>query len=424
MDRKGPRWEIVTPGALLTILALINFLNYVDRTVIGGLVPFLKDHENGLGLSSSQVGLLQSAFMIVHSIASIPLGYLADRYLRKRLISIGVGVWSVATAVAGFAQSFGSMFAARAVVGIGEATYAPAASALISDRFPEARRARAMGIFQLGTVLGGAVGLIVGGFVARKWGWRAAFFVVGLPGLALSALVLFVRERDPQPKGERPSISMRIPVGTPTSISAVMWIFITGILTSFFTGALLTWGPAFVLRVLFGGDKMRINEANLRFAPIVLLAAAGVFAGSFIADRLEARWPGRGRLLTCALSVFVAGPCVGTAFLANHAAVIYPMLAIGVCFGAFYIGPILAALHDVVPHDLRATATGAYFFAIHAFGDSISPWLVGKIDDITHSLRYGLLTTTGVFLLAGVTALAAIPGSRRVAQLKASARGG
>ena len=99
------------------------------------------------------------------------------------------------------------------------------------------------------------------------------------------------------------------------------------------------------------------------------------------------------------------------------------MLAIGVFFGAFYIGPILAALHDVVPPELRATATGAYFFAIHALGDSVSPWLVGKIDDMTHSLRYGLLTTTGVFLLAGFAALAAIPGSRRVAQLKASVRG-
>src|SRR5439155_8928235 len=104
-----------------------------------------------------EVGLLQSAFMIVHSIASIPLGVLADRYLRKRLIAIGVGLWSLATAVAGFAGSFAQIFVARAAVGIGEATYAPAASALISDRFPESERARAMGVFQLGTILGGGV---------------------------------------------------------------------------------------------------------------------------------------------------------------------------------------------------------------------------------------------------------------------------
>jgi MFS family permease len=424
MKRKAPRWEMVTPGALLTILALINFLNYVDRTVIGGLVPFLKDRENGLGLTSSQVGLLQSAFMIVHSIASIPLGYLADRYLRKRLIAIGVGVWSIATAAAGFTRSFGTLFIARAAVGIGEATYAPAASALISDRFAASKRARAMGIFQLGTVLGGAVGLLVGGFVARTWGWRAAFFIVGLPGLLLAVLVLFLHERDPATPAttatDKPSLSMRIPLGVPASISAVMWIFTAGILTSFFTGALLTWGPAFVLRTLFGGDKMRINEANLRFAPVVLLAALGTFAGSTIADRLETTWPGRGRLLTCSLSVFVAGPCVATAFISENALVIYPMLSIGVFFAAFYIGPILAALHDVVPAELRATATGAYFFAIHALGDSVSPWLVGKIDDMTHSLRYGLLATTGVFLLAGFAALGAIPGSRRVAQLKAA----
>ena len=420
------RWEIASPGALLAILSLINFLNYVDRTVIGGLVPFLKDRENGLGLSSSEVGLLQWAFMVVHSIASIPLGYLADRYLRKRLIAIGVTLWSVATAMAGIARNFGQIFVARAAVGIGEATYAPAASALISDRFPESKRARAMGIFQLGTVLGGAVGFIAGGAVAKAWGWRAAFYVVGLPGLLLSILVLFVHERDPAPAegADKPSLTLRIPIGVPTSISAIMWIVTAGIMTSFFTGALQTWAPAFVLRALFGGDKMRINEANLRFGPIVLVAfLLGTFAGSFVADRLEARYPGRGRLLTCAGSILVAAPCVAVAFLAHTAWVIYPMLALGCFFAVFYAGPILAALHDVVPAELRATATGAYFFAIHALGDSVSPWLVGKIDDMTHSLRHGLLVATGVFLLAGFAALAAIPGARRVAELKAQVAG-
>jgi MFS transporter, Spinster family, sphingosine-1-phosphate transporter len=421
VDRKPARWEIVSPGALLAILAFINFLNYVDRTVIGGLVPFLKDRDTGLGLTSSQIGLLQSAFMVVHSIASIPLGVMADRYMRKRLIAIGVGVWSVATAAAGFARGFTQIFVARAAVGIGEATYAPAASALISDRFPESERARAMGVFQLGTILGGGVGVIVGGYVARIWGWRAAFFVVGLPGLVLSLLVLLLHERDPAPKVDKPSLSLRIPLGTPASITALMYIVVAGIMTSFFTGALQIWGPAFLLRALFNGDKMRINEVNFRFGPTILLAGAlGAFAGSYIADRLEARHPGKGRLLTVALSVFAAAPCVAIAFAAHEGWLIYTMLAVGAFFAVFYIGPILAALHDVVPSELRATATGAYFFAIHAFGDSVSPWLVGKIDDITHSLRYGLLVATGVFLLAGFAALAAIPGSVRVARLKAA----
>jgi MFS family permease len=152
------RWAITSPTALLVILALINFLNYVDRMVISGLVPFLQDRRDGLGLTSSEVGLLQGAFMVVHSLASIPLGLLADRFLRRRLIAIGVGLWSLATAAAGFAANFLQIFVARAAVGIGEATYAPAASALISDRFKPEQRARALGAFQLGMVLGGAVG--------------------------------------------------------------------------------------------------------------------------------------------------------------------------------------------------------------------------------------------------------------------------
>jgi MFS family permease len=411
------RWEIVSPGALLAILALINFLNYVDRTVIGGIAPYLHDD---LRLSHREIGFLQSAFTIVHSIASIPLGYLADRVLRKRLIAIGVAVWSFATAAAGLARSFGHLFVARAVVGIGEATYAPAASALISGRFDESKRSRAMGIFQLGTFLGGAIGLIVGSAAASAWGWPAAFFVVGLPGFALAVLILFVHERDPAPPSDKPSRSVRIPLGVPTSISAIVWIVVTGILTSFFTGALQTWGPAFLLRALFGGDKRHMNQVNLHLGPIIVLSGlAGIFVGSIIADRLEARYPGRGRLLTIAFGVFAAGPCIVVAFLAHSASVIYAMLAIGVFFAVFYTGPILAVLHDVVPAELRATATGAYFFSIHLLGDSISPPLVGHIDDVTHSLRYGLLTATAVFLLAGGAALAAIPGAVRVARLKA-----
>ncbi len=413
-----PRWAIASPTALLAILALINFLNYVDRTVISGLVPFLQDRRDGLGLTSSQVGLLQGAFMVVHSLASIPLGLLADRYMRKRLIAIGVGVWSIATAAAGLAASFVQIFIARAAVGIGEATYAPAASALISDRFKPEQRARALGAFQLGMVLGGAVGVVAGGEVAAHWGWRAAFFVVGVPGLILALATLLVHEPARTP-ARRATASMVIPAGAPYSISAVIWIAMTGIGTTFFTGALITWGPQFVLRALYHGDKGHITRVIGVFGPIILVASIlGTVAGSFIADRLEVWRPGEGRLLTVAISIFGAAPCATVAFVAHTAWLMYAMLFCGALFAVMYVGPILAALHDVVPLELRATVTGAYFFAIHALGDAVSPWIVGRIDDATGSLRSGLLVATGALVLAGFSALLALPGGRRVAELK------
>jgi MFS family permease len=419
------RWTIVSPTSLLIILALINFLNYVDRYVIGALVPFLKDPELGLGLSSAQIGWLSTAFMVVHSVASIPLGYLADRWMRKRLIAAGVGLWSIATALAGLAQTFGQIFVARAAVGIGEATYAPAASALISDRFDAALRARVLGIFQLGMVLGAAIGLVAGGLVAAWLGWREAFLVVGVPGLLLAALILFVYEPDPSTRRRpRPATSggaWKLTSPREGSWTAAVWITIAGILTTFFTGAIGVWAPEFILRSRFGGDPRFIGDVVTSFGPLVVLAGVtGTLTGSFIADRLERLRPGAGRLYTIAIGVLVSAPCAAIAFLSTGGPAIYVMLGIGVFFNVWYVGPILAALHDVVPARLRATITGAYFFLIHALGDAISPLIVGYIDDWRGSLSDGLLFATALMALAGVAALAAVRASRRLALSRAA----
>lgn len=421
-----PRWVLTSPTTLLVILALINFLNYVDRYVIGALVPFLMDTRagGGLGLDEDQIGLLATAFMLVHSVASVPLGYLADRYLRKRLIAMGVGLWSVATAVAGFAQSFAQIFLARAAVGIGEATYAPAASALISDRFTPRMRARVLGVFQLGMVLGSAIGLVAGGLVAHALGWRAAFMVVGLPGLVLAGLVLLVYEPDPSTRRQTPArglpaSSLRIQPGAPGSWGAAAWITATGILTTFFTGALGIWAPQFLLVLLYGGDKNMMGEVTMRFGPLAVGAGVlGTLCGSYIADRLERLRPGAGRLYTVATGVLISAPCAALAFLSSSGTVIYVALTVGVFFNVWYVGPILAALHDVVPPRLRATATGAYFFLIHLLGDAISPYIVGRMARETGELSHGLLLATALMALSAVTALSAVPASRRVAKLK------
>jgi MFS family permease len=411
---------IVSPTALLVALALINFLNYVDRYVIGGLTPLLKKPfaEGGLALTGAQIGLLGTAFMIVHSVGSIPLGYLADRFQRKRLIAMGVGVWSIATALAGFAKSFGQMFVARAAVGIGEATYAPAASALISDRFTAKLRARVLGVFQLGMVLGSAVGLIVGSTVGPVYGWRVAFWVVGFPGIALAIVALLMWE-PPRRSRLHGAATATPPPHEVGSWTAAAWITFAGIATTFFTGALGLWGPEFILRQHYGGDTRMLPTVTAHLGPLALGASiAGVLVSSVLADRVEKRRPGAGRLLVIAAGVLISAPCATVAFLAETRGLFYVMLTVGVFFNVWYLGPILAALHDVVPPRYRATATGAYFFLIHALGDAISPLIVGIIDDRTGSLAYGLLAATAVMAVAGLAAFLAIPGSRGVARLK------
>lgn len=416
----------MSPTATLMVLTLINFFNYVDRYVVGPLIPFLEKPvaEGGLGLSGTEVGLLQTAFMVVHSVASIPLGILADRWLRPRVVAIGVGLWSVATAAAGLARDYRELFVARSAVGIGEAAYAPAASSLISDRFRPEARARALAIFQLGMLVGTAAGMVAGGVVAEQLGWRAAFFIVGLPGLVLTVLAMMLHD-DPRPP--RPAVvggagdhgaSALLRSTTPGVRPALVLINVTGILITFFIGAVGFWGVSFVVDHHYGGDTDQVDRATLIVGLIGTLAGvAGAICGSMVADRIERRRPGAGRLLTIAFGVLVGGPCAGLALITDSVLGLSVALAIGVFFISWYIGPVFAALHDVVAPHHRATATGAYLFLVHALGDGISPGVVGIVKDHA-SLRTGLLIALLPMMVGGLTALAAVPHAIKVSESK------
>jgi MFS transporter, Spinster family, sphingosine-1-phosphate transporter len=414
------RWSSIdSPGALLAILALMNIINYADRALLSPLAPLLAERpeHGGLGLTNSEIGLLASAFMVVHSLASVPLGILADRYMRTRLIAAGVAVWSLATATAGFARSFAQIFVARASVGIGEATYAPAATALISDRFSPQARARALGIFQLGSVLGGGVAQIVGGQVAGAWGWRGAFFVFGLPGLLVAISILFVAETPRVAVGaaeRRPSQSLAIEARGLARSPAFVWINLAGIFITFFVGALIVFANKFVLDTHYGGEKRFNAEVSTSLGVVGAIASIlGVLAGSFVADRIERKRQGTGRLLTVAISAFATIPCATAAMFLEERVLLYTSLGLGVFFATWYLGPIMAALHDAVPADKRGIATGTYLLLVHLLGDAISPYIVGQIADRFGGLRNGLLAATAMLLVGGACALRAIGAIRR-----------
>jgi MFS family permease len=410
---------------MLAILSFLNFLNYIDRGIIAPLVPLLQKPEasGGMGLNETQVGLLTTAFMIVHSVASVPLGVLGDRWSRKLVIAGGVGLWSVATAAAGIVRGYGQLFVARAAVGIGEAAYAPAATAMISERFPAQARSKAMGIFQVGMILGGGVAIIVGGWVGQHWGWRAAFLVVGGPGVLLAGLVLLLaetRRRRPKPGEPRPSGSVMIDVTSPGSLPAAIWVCLTGVFITFFVGAYMQWSVAFVLRYHYAGDTRSLAEVTSWFGLIAISGSVlGALSGSVIADRFERSRPGIGRLLTIAIGVAAAVPTAFLGTIAETKWLLYPSLWVAVYFASWYAGPILAALHDVVPPHRRAAATGIYLLAVHLLGDAISPPIVGFIARRPWgSLQIGLLLTLVVLAAAIPAAFIAMRGSRQVAKLK------
>src|SRR5256885_15586444 len=179
---------------LLAVLALINFVNFAARQVFVPLIPLLRDH---LHVTDAELGSLQTFLLVVLAVGSVPFGFFADRFSRKAIIAIGILLWSVATLAGGFASTFLFFFIPRAIGGLGEAAYAPAAQSAISRAFPQERRAITQAIFASGMLLGGACGHVLGGILGPRYGWQIALFVVAFAGI-LPGIALFGIEEPPR----------------------------------------------------------------------------------------------------------------------------------------------------------------------------------------------------------------------------------
>src|SRR5215469_9826016 len=233
-DFNWKQWQV------LTILMLVNFVNYVDRQVIFSLFPFIR-HD--FALSYQQLGALATAFTVVLSLSTFPLGMLADRFSRRFVVSGGVLFWSAATFLSGFAGSFRSLLGARALVGVGEAAYAPAGAAMLSGTFPKEVRTRIQGACDIGMFAGGATGIALGGIMAQSFGWRMAFFFVGIPGLLLGLSAM----RLPNPARSRSQAA--IALGELLRVPAYLAVLAAGWFSSFAGYTYIAWGPDLIEEV-------------------------------------------------------------------------------------------------------------------------------------------------------------------------------
>ena len=382
---------------MLLILALINFLNYVDRQIIFPMFPVIKASFH---VSDFQLGLLGTAFMLVHSLTTLPLGILADRYSRPKIISSGVLFWSVASFASGLSQSFGMLLGIRSLVGIGEASYAPAATAMISDNFPAADRSRAQGVFNIGMFAGGTIGAMLGGVIAYYFtNWRIAFFIVSVPGIVLAFFSLHLRDtaRLPHAHGFE-KIGNWVRIKNLLKRGAYVWLLIGATLSTFATGAFISWGVVFVVR--YKGYNLR--DASLILGLSLLVAGIlGVYLGSVIADALQKRFAS-GRAITVALSLIIAGPCMflGLENSISRFGFLF-FFFLGTMFLSFYHGPATAVIHDAVPKSMRATSFALYLLVVHLLGDTFAPAIIGKISDI-YSLKAGLEGSTVLVFFGGL----------------------
>lgn len=379
---------------MLGTLALINFFNYVDRQVI---FPLFGSIKKEFLVSDFQLGLLGAAFMFTHSLASVPLGILADRYSRKAIISFGVGFWSLMTFFSGLAANFKSLLIARSAVGLGESSYGPAATAMISDNVPQSLRARSLGWFNMGMFVGGTFGAMLGGMVAfYADNWRAAFFVVALPGLFLALWSLKLKDNRVHHQNFKPQIWLLF------KNPAYVWILVSGCLVTFAAGAFISWGIEYVVR--FKGYSLR--DASLILGSTLMAAGSvGVLAGSALADWAQSKFV-FGRSLVVSLALILAGPLMLLGFAGGERGVwFFVFFFFGTMFLCFYHSPSTAVMHDIVPKHWRASAFGFYVLIIHLFGDTPAPAVVGKISDRV-GLKTSLAWCTLLVFLSGLAFLA------------------
>ena len=367
------------PGWTLFVLFLLNALNFFDRNILGAIVEPLRREW---GLRDAQIGWIGTAFTLLYAVVGLPLGRLADHARRTSLLGGGALLWSAMTAISGLTTSFAGLFAARLGVGVGEAVCAPAATSLIGDLFPSARRGRATAIFMLGLPVGLGLSYAVGGAVAQAWGWRAAFFVAGLPGLVVGALCLALPEpargtSEPHPIGaqRRSESALALLTQTPT----LLWIIVSGALHNFNMYALATFVPALLIRHHGLGVRQAGALSGLMFG---VFGGIGLLVGGWVSDRAAARKEG-GRLLvsTCALALSV--PLL-VLFLVQPRGEIGRALAF-VCPALLlmylYYAPVYATIQDVVEPARRGLAMAVYFCAMYVMGASMGPVGTGLLSD-------------------------------------------
>ncbi len=373
-DRK--QWRV------LYILMLINFVNYIDRQIIFSLFPAIR-HE--FALSYVQLSYLATAFTVVLSLGSFPLGMLADRVSRRAVISAAVLFWSGATFFSGMAGSFRSLVAARGLVGVGEAAYNPAGAAVITASFPGEIRARVQGAFDIGMFIGGATGIALGGIIVQSFGWRPAFFLVGIPGviLGLSSLRL--------PETQGASSKEGMPMRELLRVPAFLALLVSGWFCSFAGYAYVAWGPDLVQE--YKGFTAR--EASLALAlSIVAGGTSGIAVGAYLSD-LFAKARDWGRVAIIPVGFVLGAPAIYFALHSTSKFSFILFFGLGAFFLSWYHGPLTATIHDLVPPRAHATALGFYNLFVNLFAMALAPLLIGKVAD-----RYNLITALHIPIAA------------------------
>ncbi len=404
---------------ILSILLLAYIFNFLDRQIVSILkIPIKTD----LGLSDTQLGLMGGiAFASVYSTLAIPIARYADRRGRSRVVAISVAVWSLFTAICGAAQNFWQLFAARMGVGVGEAGGVAPSYALIADRFPPERRARALAIFSLGIPIGSALGLFFGGWLAQSLDWRVAFAVIGLAGLPVAWLILrFVP--DPERGGSDAAEAADSADPSFAAVFALLarkpsfWLLSFGAAS----GSICGYGLGFWLPSYFNaGLGLSLSAIGSYFGSIVLVGGiAGILFGGWLGDRLGGARPGAYAAIP-AVAFVITAPAYAAALFSPSLTAGWFLFTVPYALSLIWLGPIITAVQNLVPPSMRATASASFLLINNLIGIGFGTFIFGFMSDRMaqsygeDSLLYSILYGLGFYLLGAILYFAASRTLRR-----------
>ncbi len=407
---------------VLVVLTLVYAFNFIDRQI---LVILQESIKADMGLSDTQLGLLTGfAFAIFYVSVGIPIARWADVGNRRNIVSLAIAVWSGMTALSGATQNFFQLLLARIGVGVGEAGGSPPAHSMISDYYPPEKRGAALSFYSTGVYFGILMGFLLGGWINHTFGWRWAFFVVGIPGILVALLVRFtVKEpvrgqSDPSSNAAHKGTDFKEALATLWALRSFRFFAIGAGLAAFTSYGVGNFLPSFLIRS-HGFNELQAGTSLALTSGIG--GAIGTFLGGYLADKLGAsdqRW----YLWISAIPALISLPMMLGTLFHPDSNLILGFLFFSTMTGAFYLGPTIAVTHSLLPPMMRAMGSAVLFFILNLIGLGLGPLFAGVLSDSLapslgqDSLRYALAATASVGLASAICyAIAAqkLPGDHQ-----------
>ena len=403
-----PEFSLRYRQFVLAMLTIVYAFNFIDRQI---LVILQEPIKADMGLTDAQLGLLSGfTFAVIYVSAGIPIAYLADRFNRRNIVAIALTAWSGMTALSGLAQNYTQLLLARLGVGLGEAGGSPPAHAMISDYFPPRHRGKALAVYSTGIDIGVLVGFAFGGVLAEVFGWRTAFFVVGIPGI-LFALLFSATVREPRrgtwdtPVAVTEKASFRETLTYLSDRPSFWWVAAGGTMVAFINWGLGNFMPSFLYRL----HDMGLAEIGFTLAVVAGLAGAfGTFLGGYLADSLGAR-DQRWYVWIPMVGLMLTVPVATILLLIPHTPTVIALLVLFNIFSSMYLAPCIAICHGLVPAHMRAMTSAILFFILNIVGLGFGPLATGALSDLL-APRFGEASLRYAMLIAVLVGLAGVVG--------------